>query len=65
MKTSTLRASQIIEFILTHEKEMKYRINDKLLRKYGRNEEEIITILLSNLSNCKLTSSPVDQSAVF
>lgn len=54
MKTSTLRASQIIEFILTHEKEMKYRINDKLLRKYGRNEEEIITILLSQFKQLQV-----------
>lgn len=54
MKTSTLRASQIIEFILTHEKEMKYRINDKLLQKYGRNEEEIITILLSQFKQLQV-----------
>lgn len=54
MKTSTLRASQIIEFIWTHEKEMKYRINDKLLRKYGRNEEEIITILLSQFKQLQV-----------
>lgn len=73
MKTSTLRASQNIECILTHEKEMKYRINDKLLRKYERNEEEIITILLSQfkqlqvdqLTSWSISSSLTKISGVF